>query len=57
MAKNDIRFNINVSALEKVIPKDLSASEIDVRLGSTWLPESDIEDFIFELFKYEEYFI
>ncbi len=32
-------YNINVEALEKVQPKDLTASEISVRLGATWLPE------------------
>ena len=42
-------YSINVTALEKVQPKDLSASEIDVRLGATWLPPDVIKDFIFEL--------
>ena len=42
-------YSINVAALEKVQPKDLSASEIDVRLGATWLPPDVIKDFIFEL--------
>lgn len=42
-------YSINVMALEKVQPKDLSASEIDVRLGATWLPPDVIKDFIFEL--------
>lgn len=44
-------FSINVSALEQVMPKELSASEISVRLGSTWLPVSDINDFMWELFE------
>jgi N12 class adenine-specific DNA methylase len=42
-------YSINVTALEKVQPKDLSASEIDVRLGATWLPPDVVKDFIFEL--------
>lgn len=42
-------YSINVTALDKVQPKDLSASEIDVRLGATWLPPDVIKDFIFEL--------
>ena len=42
-------YRSNVEALEKVQPKDLTASEISVRLGATWIPESDIADFMFEL--------
>jgi len=42
-------YSINVTALEKVQPKDLNASEIDVRLGATWLPPDVIKDFTFEL--------
>lgn len=42
-------YQSNVDALEKVQPKDLSATEIAVRLGTTWIPVKDIEDFIFEL--------
>jgi N12 class adenine-specific DNA methylase len=45
----DPRFNENVEALKSVQPVDLPASEIDVRLGATWLPESDVEQFIREL--------
>ena len=48
-AQTDERFNVNVEALSKVQPKDLSASEITVRLGSTWIPQKDIQDFVFEL--------
>ena len=36
----------NVAALEKVIPKDLPASEISVRLGTTWIPQEDIQQFM-----------
>jgi len=39
----------NIKALEAVQPKDLSASEIDVRLGATWLPSDVVKDFMFEL--------
>lgn len=42
-------YQKNVDALEKVIPKDLSATEITVRLGTTWIPIKDIEDFVFDL--------
>lgn len=42
-------FEANVKALEQVQPKDLTAAEIGVKLGSTWIPEQDIKDFIFEL--------
>lgn len=42
-------YSVNVTALEKVQPKDLSASEIDVRLGATWLPSDVVKDFMFEL--------
>jgi len=41
-------FKINVEALQKVQPKDLTASEITVKLGSTWIPPEDIKDFVFE---------
>ena len=41
-------YTVNVEALEKVQPKDLSASEISVRLGATWLPTKIVEQFIFE---------
>ncbi len=43
------RYGENVKALEAVQPKDLDASEIDVRLGATWLPPEDIRQFLFEL--------
>ncbi len=47
---NAKEFEPNVKALEAVIPPDLSASEISVRLGATWLPPEDVEKFMFELF-------
>ena len=41
-------YTVNVEALEKVQPKDLSASEIFVQLGSTWVPEEIVQQFMFE---------
>lgn len=49
LAESNPEYKVNVEALQKVKIKDLSASEISVRLGSTWIPPKDIEDFIFEL--------
>ena len=48
-AKADPELAANVAALEKVIPKDLPASEISVRLGTTWIPQEDIQQFMVEL--------
>ena len=48
-------YNINVIALEKVQPKDLSASEISVRLGSTWIPSKYVEQFVHELLETPSY--
>ena len=47
-AKNDPELAVNVEALKKVIPKDLSAAEISVRLGATWIPQEDIQRFVME---------
>lgn len=49
MAENNSEYEINVKALEQVKIPDLSASEISVRLGATWIPVSDIEQFMYEL--------
>lgn len=43
-------YQPNVEALEKIQPQDLSASEISVRLGATWLPPDVVEQFMYELF-------
>ena len=48
-AKNNAELAVNVDALKKVIPKDLSAVEISVRLGATWIPQEDIQRFVMEL--------
>ena len=46
------RFGISKrQSLTKVLPKELEASEINVRLGATWIPIKDIEKFIFETLK------
>ena len=48
-AQDNPEYAVNVSALERVIPKDLPASEISVRLGTTWIPQEDIQRFMAEL--------
>ena len=48
-------YGENVRALEAVQPVDLTASEISVRLGATWLPPGIIEEFMFELFSTPRY--
>ena len=50
-AQTDSSYGVNVSALEKAQPKDLDASEIDVRLGATWLDKSYIQQFMMETFE------
>ena len=47
--EKDEAFQINVSALEKAMPRDLDASEIEVRLGATWIPPRYIQQFMLEL--------
>lgn len=49
IAKTQPEYQINVESLKKVQPKDLTASEIDVRLGATWLPVDVVENFMYEL--------
>ncbi|MCY6356200.1 helicase-related protein [Clostridium sp. ZS2-4] len=46
----------NVIALEQVQPKELEASEIDIKLGTTWIEEGDIEKFIYETLGTPRYF-
>lgn len=45
------KYAANMEALEKVQPNDLTASEIDVRLGAIWIPPEDIQRFVIELLK------
>lgn len=54
-AENNPEYEINIKSLESVIPKDLYASEISVRLGATWIPPRYIEEFIFELLETPSY--
>ena len=48
-AQSDPALQVNVDALQQVQPKDLEASEISVRLGATWIPTEDVQDFLAEL--------
>ena len=50
-AKDDASFNINVEALKAAQPRELTASEIDVRLGATWIEPRCIEQFMVETFQ------
>ncbi len=50
-AEQDFAFNVNVEALRAAQPRDLTASEIDVRLGATWIEPKYIRQFITETFK------
>ena len=54
-AKNDPELAVNVEALKQVIPKDLSAAEISVRLGTTWIPQEDLQQFVMELLTPSQY--
>lgn len=54
-AEADSRFRVNAEALKAVQPVDLTASEISVRLGATWLPPGDVARFMFELFDTPNY--
>ena len=54
-AKEDPSYNINVEKLKEVIPEDLTASEIGIKLGSTWIPPEIIRQFIFELLETPRY--
>lgn len=56
LAKGNPEFEVHVRELEKVIPEDIKASEIEVRLGATWIPEKYIEQFIYELLNVSEYY-
>lgn len=48
-AENDARFEVNVAALERVLPRQLEPSEISARPGATWIPPSDVEKFCEEV--------
>ena len=46
---NDPLYQINVDKLKEVVPKDLSASEIGIKLGAIWIPTDIVRQFMFEL--------
>ena len=48
-AQENSEYRINAEYLQKVQPKDLTPGEISVKLGTTWIPEKYIEEFVFEL--------
>lgn len=50
-AQTDPQYTVNVAALEKAQPKDLEASEIEVRLGATWIDPKYIQQFMEETFE------
>ena len=54
-AQTDLQFSVNVAALEKAQPKELEASEIDVRLGATWLSPDIVQKFMEETFRVPYY--
>ena len=54
-AERDPAFSINVEALTTAQPKDLDASEIEVRLGATWIDKEYIQQFMYETFKTPPY--
>ncbi len=55
-ANDDSNYQINVTALENVQPEDLDASEIDIKLGTTWIETEDIDQFIYETLKVPEFY-
>jgi N12 class adenine-specific DNA methylase len=55
IAETDPAFAVNVTALEAVQPADLTAAEIAVRLGATWLPPEIVQNFVFELLETPRY--
>lgn len=54
-AQSDKVYETNVQALERVQPKDLSAAQISVRMGATWIPTEDVADFMFQLLETPEH--
>ena len=48
---SDTRYHENVTALERVIPKDLDASEIEIKIGTNWIMPEDYQEFIYDKFK------
>ena len=56
-AENDPKYAVNVAFLEQIQPRDLEASEIEVRLGATWIKQEYIRDFMAELFQTPRYLL
>lgn len=56
-AENHDCYQVNVQALEKVQPKELEASEIEIRLGATWVDAEYITEFMGELFQTPDYYL
>ena len=56
-AENDPKYAVNVAFWEQVQPRDLEASEIEIRLGATWLKPEYIRDFMGELFQTPRYLL
>jgi len=56
LAVGNPEYEVHVRELEKVIPEDIKASDIEVRLGATWIPEKYIEQFIYELLDVSDYY-
>lgn len=54
-AENHLEYAINVSALKKVQPKELDASEIEVRIGATWMEPHYMDDFMRDIFQTPDY--
>lgn len=48
-------YNYNISSLERVIPEDLDATDIDVKIGVNWIAKDDYEEFMYELFAIRGY--
>ena len=56
-AKNEPMYAVNVEALKRVQPRELDASEIEVRIGATWIEPRFIEDFMREVFETPEHLL
>ena len=56
-AKNEPMYAVNVEALKRVQPRELDASEIEVRIGATWIEPGFIEDFMREVFETPEHLL
>ena len=55
VVKEDEKYKVNVEKLKEVMPRELNASEIGIKLGSTWIPPEYIQEFIFSLLEPSSY--